>query len=81
MSDLLWAAYVITKEETKSSKSRRTDPSATKSQEIKVYLALEHGLYLYCEATQLNTVVFGLVDRKRLHKLMDLEEREKVVYT
>src|SRR6056297_1451502 len=49
LSNLLWAACGITLPATPRSKSRRTAPSATNSQEIKVYLALEHGLYLYEE--------------------------------
>lgn len=49
LSNLLWAACGITREETKSSKSRRTAPSATNSQEIRVYVALEDGFYLYEE--------------------------------
>lgn len=49
LSNLLWAACGITLPATPRSKSRRTAPSATNSQEIKVYLALEHGLYLYDE--------------------------------
>ncbi len=49
LSNLLWAACGITLPATPRSKSRRTAPSATNSQEIKVYLALKHGLYLYDE--------------------------------
>jgi SagB-type dehydrogenase family enzyme len=49
ISDLLWAACGITHEETKKSKSRRTAPSACNSQEIKVYIALYNGLFLYDE--------------------------------
>ncbi|MGC9311238.1 MAG: SagB/ThcOx family dehydrogenase [Sediminispirochaetaceae bacterium] len=49
LSNLLWAACGITREETRRSKSRRTAPSATNSQEIRVYAALEDGLYLYEE--------------------------------
>jgi len=49
LSNLLWAACGITRAAAPRSKSRRTAPSATNSQEIKVYLALEHGLYLYDE--------------------------------
>jgi len=49
LSNLLWAACGITKESTTSSKSRRTAPSATNSKEIKVYIALGHGLFLYDE--------------------------------
>ena len=49
LSNLLWAACGITKESTTRSKSRRTAPSATNSQEINVYVALPHGLFLYDE--------------------------------
>jgi len=49
LSDLLWAACGITREGTKRAKSKRTAPSATNSQAIKVYVALEKGLYLYDE--------------------------------
>lgn len=49
LSNLLWAACGINQEETKKSKSKRTAPSATNSQAIKVYVALENGLFLYEE--------------------------------
>jgi SagB-type dehydrogenase family enzyme len=49
LSNLLWAACGITMEETKKSKSRRTSPSATNSQAIKIYVALKKGLFLYNE--------------------------------
>lgn len=49
ISNVLWVACGITHEETKKSKSRRTAPSACNSQEIKVYVALHNGLYLYDE--------------------------------
>jgi len=49
ISNLLWAACGITHEETKKSKSRRTAPSACNSQEIKIYIALGNGLFLYDE--------------------------------
>lgn len=49
ISNLLWAACGITHEETKKSKSRRTAPSACNSQEIKIYIALYNGLFLYNE--------------------------------
>ncbi|MDD3657094.1 MAG: SagB/ThcOx family dehydrogenase [Atribacterota bacterium] len=151
LSNLLWAACGITKQQTKNSKSKRTAPSACNSQEIKVYIALEKGLflfdekehqliqilnkdiradigtqkmmqlapvgliyvadflkmksilfsneqkkwffsvadtgficqniYLYCAATNLNTVVLGLVDRDKLHEIMDLQKHEKIVFT
>lgn len=49
ISNLLWAACGITHKETKRSKSRRTAPSACNSQEIKVFIALFNGLFLYDE--------------------------------
>ena len=49
LSNLLWAACGITQEETKKSKSRRTAPSACNTQEIKVYIALSHGFFIYEE--------------------------------
>ncbi len=151
LSNLLWVACGITKEETKRSKSKRTAPSACNSQEIKIYVATKKGLFLYdeknhqliqtltkdirenigtqkmmhsapvgliyvsdyskmtnflfrnddqrwftsgsdtgfisqniylhCAAAKLSTVVLGLVNRDKLHKIMNLKEHEKVVYT
>ncbi len=49
LSNLLWAACGITKEETNNSKSKRTAPSAHNWQEIKIYVAMEKGLFLYDE--------------------------------
>lgn len=49
LSNLLWAACGITKEETRNSKSKRTAPSACNSQEIKIYVALQKGVFLYDE--------------------------------
>ncbi len=49
LSNLLWAACGITKEETNKSKSKRTAPSAHNWQEIKIYVALEKGVFLYDE--------------------------------
>ena len=40
LSNLLWAACGITKEETSKSKSRRTAPSASNSQAIKIYVTM-----------------------------------------
>lgn len=151
ISDLLWVACGITHEETKRTKSRRTVPSACNSQEIKIYIALHSGVflydekkhqlvkvlsedirknigtqkmmhsapvgliyvsdyskmktllfkddnrkwftstadtgfvsqnvYLYCAAANLNTAILGLVDRDKLHKIMNLNDNEKIVYT
>jgi SagB-type dehydrogenase family enzyme len=49
LSNLLWAACGITQVETKRSKSKRTAPSASNAQEIKIYVALPAGLFLYDE--------------------------------
>lgn len=49
ISNLLWAACGITRPATKRSKSRRTAPSACNSQEIRVYVTLRKGLYIYNE--------------------------------
>lgn len=49
LSNLLWVACGITKKETKTSKSKRTSPSTCNSQEIKVYVTLASGLFLYDE--------------------------------
>lgn len=49
ISNLLWVACGVTHEETKKSKSRRTVPSACNSQEIKVYIAISDGVFLYDE--------------------------------
>jgi SagB-type dehydrogenase family enzyme len=151
ISNLLWAACGITHEETKRSKSRRTAPSACNSQEIKIYIVLYNGVflydeknhqlnqiisedirkdigtqkmiksaplglvyvsdysklktflfkddnrkwytsatdtgfisqnvYLYCASANLSTAILGLVDRDKLHKIMGLNENEKIVYT
>ena len=151
ISNILWSACGVTHEETKRCKSRRTAPSACNSQEIKVYIALYTGLYLYdenkhqlvkvlsedirehigtqkimrsapvgliyvsdfsklktfqfkdddrkwftsttdtgfisqnvylyCAAANLSTAILGLVDRDKLHKILGLNENEKIVYT
>jgi len=151
ISNLLWVACGITHKETKQSKSRKTAPSACNSQEIKVFIALSDGVflydeknhqiirvhskdirenigtqkmmhsapvgliyvsdfsklktfqfkdderkwltsavdtgfisqnvYLYCAATNLSTAILGLVDREKLHKIIGLNENEKIVYT
>jgi SagB-type dehydrogenase family enzyme len=43
LSNLLWAAWGINRED-----GKRTAPSAKNMQEMKVYVAMESGLYLYC---------------------------------
>jgi SagB-type dehydrogenase family enzyme len=151
ISNLLWIACGVTHKETQRSKSRRTAPSACNSQEIKIFIALPNGVYLYdeknhqliqvqntdirdnigtqkmmhsapvgliyvsdysrlktfqfkndeqkwftstadtgfisqnvylyCAAANLSTVLLGLVDREKLHRLIGLNEHEKIVYT
>ena len=49
LSNLLWAACGITQAATKTIKSKRTSPSATNAQEIKVYTATKEGVFLYDE--------------------------------
>jgi SagB-type dehydrogenase family enzyme len=151
LSNLLWAACGITKKPYGKVKSKRTAPSACNSQEIRVYVLLENGVflyneanhelieivaqdiraftgtqkmmqaapmglvyvadlsrmkspflrsmeakkfsawvdtgyisqnvYLYCVAANLGTVALSLVDRDKLHNLMNLQEHEKIVLT
>jgi SagB-type dehydrogenase family enzyme len=47
ISNLLWVACGITHKATSRSKSRRSAPSACNSQEIKVYIALANGVFVY----------------------------------
>ncbi len=49
LSNLLWAACGITKEQTSNSKSKRTAPSACNAQEIRVYVLMDQGVYVYDE--------------------------------
>jgi len=42
---------------------------------------ISQNVYLYCAATDLSTVILGLVDRDKLHKTLELNENEKIVYT
>ncbi len=49
LSNLLWAACGISKEPYGKVKSKRTAPSACNSQEIRVHVLLEDGVYLYNE--------------------------------
>jgi len=49
LSNLLWAACGVTKEKYGKVKSKRTAPSACNSQEIRVYVLLVSGAYLYRE--------------------------------
>jgi SagB-type dehydrogenase family enzyme len=49
LSNLLWAACGITKNKYGNVKSKRTAPSACNSQEIRVYVLMEKGVFLYDE--------------------------------
>lgn len=42
---------------------------------------ISQNVYLYCAAANLSTAILGLVDRDKLHKIMGLNENERVVYT
>ena len=151
ISNLLWAACGITKPKYRKVKCKRTAPSACNSQEIRVYVLMKNGAYLYneqtheliqiitkdirknigtqkmmksaplglafvadlsrmkspflknkdsqrfcawvdtgfisqniylfCAAANLGTAVLSLVNREKLHKLMNLKEHEKIVLT
>ncbi len=47
LSNLLWAAFGVNREQASFNKPGRTAPSASNSQEIDLYVALKDGLYLY----------------------------------
>lgn len=49
ISNLLWAACGITKNKYGNVKSKRTAPSACNSQEIRVYIIIKQGVFLYNE--------------------------------
>lgn len=49
LSNLLWAACGVTKNKYGNVKSKRTAPSACNSQEIRVYVLMERGVFLYNE--------------------------------
>ncbi len=49
LSNILWAGCGITQKQTIRSKSKRTAPSASNSQAIKIYVSTKKGLYLYNE--------------------------------
>ena len=49
LSNLLWAACGITKPRKGKTKCKRTAPSACNSQEIRVYILLSEGVFLYDE--------------------------------
>ena len=47
LSNLLWAAFGVNREEASFNKPGRTAPSASNSQEIDLYVALPEGVYVY----------------------------------
>ncbi len=47
LSNLLWAAFGVNREQASFDKPGRTAPSASNSQEIDLYVALAAGVYLY----------------------------------
>ena len=49
LSNLLWAACGVTKEKYGRVKCKRTAPSSCNAQEIRVYVLLEKGVFLYNE--------------------------------
>jgi len=51
LSNLLWAACGITKQKKGEAKQKRTAPSACNCQEIRVYLLMKNGVFLYDEET------------------------------
>jgi hypothetical protein len=60
ISDLLWAAFGVNREQASFNKPGRTAPSASNSQEIDLYVALAEGIYLYeAVSHQLTPVVEG----------------------
>ncbi|MFC2123473.1 nitroreductase family protein [Bacteroidota bacterium] len=60
LSNLLWAAFGVNREQASFNKPGRTAPSASNSQEIDLYVALLEGVYLYEAIThRLAPVVSG----------------------
>ena len=60
LSNLLWAAFGVNREIAAFGKPGRTAPSASNSQEIDLYIALQDGVYLYDAVPhQLTPVVTG----------------------
>lgn len=66
LSNLLWAACGITKTATNKSKSKRTVPSASNAQVIKIYVALKNGLFLYDETCHRLQKIFSRDIRKHI---------------
>ena len=65
LSNLLWAAFGVNREQASFGKPGRTAPSASNSQEIDLYVAMAEGVYLY-EAVphRLTPVVAGDLRRR-----------------
>lgn len=42
---------------------------------------ISQNIYLFCAASKLATAVLSLVNREKLHKLMNLQDHEKIVLT
>ena len=60
LSNLLWAAFGINREQASFDKPGRTAPSASNSQEIDLYVALAKGVYLYeAKNHQLSPIASG----------------------
>ena len=60
LSNLLWAAFGVNRENASFNKPGRTAPSASNSQEIDLYIALKDGIYLYeAISHQLTPVLAG----------------------
>lgn len=64
----MWVACGITYKQTTKSKSRRAAPSVCNSQEIKVYIALCYGLFLYDENNHQLVKVLSEDIRKHIGK-------------
>jgi SagB-type dehydrogenase family enzyme len=60
LANLLWAACGITKNKYGNVKSKRTAPSACNSQEIRVYVLLRDGVFLYDEE---NHSLVGIINK------------------
>lgn len=42
---------------------------------------ISQNVYLYCASAGLSTAIIGLVDRDKLHNIIELKEHEHIVYT
>ncbi len=66
ISNLLWAACGITRIKKGNMKSKRTAPSACNSQEIRVYVIMKQGVFIYNE------------DNNELHMIHSKDIRESI---